>query len=173
MMLSNPKLADLNILICKRTCSQAVGRGENILNRETAFSSIMAIVGLIVNSYLGGWDIGLKVLIFCMVFDYITGVLGAIRQRNLDSEVMFWGGIRKSVILMVLVLAVLLDELVGNVAPVFRTLAIYFYIGREGLSVVENLGVIGVPMPSFITKVLAQLKEKGEGKEEKKNDPRI
>ncbi|NHN28601.1 phage holin family protein [Paenibacillus agricola] len=148
------------------------------MTRETTFSSILALVGLIVNSYLGGWDIGLKILIFCMIFDYITGVLGAIKERNLDSEVMFWGGIRKSVILMVLVLSVLLDELVGNTAPVFRTLAIYFYISREGLSVVENLGVLGVPLPDFIRKVLAQLDGKsningsGNGEEKKKDDTR-
>lgn len=142
------------------------------MTRETTFSGILAIIGLIINSYLGGWDIGLKILIFCMVFDYITGVLGAIKQRNLDSEVMFWGGIRKSVILMVIALSVLLDELVGNVAPVFRTLAIYFYISREGLSVVENLGVIGVPMPGFISKVLAQLEDKSNGEEKNNDDSR-
>jgi toxin secretion/phage lysis holin len=146
-------------------------RGENVMTREITFSGIMAIIALIVNSYLGGWDIGLKILIFCMVFDYITGVLGAIKQRKLDSEVMFWGGIRKSVILMVLALSVLLDALVGNAAPVFRTLAIYFYVSREGLSVVENLGVIGVPLPGFISKVLKQLEDKSkEEEEEKKKD---
>jgi toxin secretion/phage lysis holin len=88
----------------------------------------------------------------------------------LDSEVMFWGGIRKSVILMVLALSVLLDGLVGNAAPVFRTLAIYFYVSREGLSVVENLGVIGVPLPGFISKVLKQLEDKSKEEEEKKKD---
>jgi toxin secretion/phage lysis holin len=147
------------------------------MTRETTFSGVLAIAGLIVNSYLGGWDIGLKILIFCMVFDYITGVLGAIKQRNLDSEVMFWGGIRKSVILMVLVLSVLLDELVGNAAPIFRTLAIYFYVSREGLSVVENLGAIGIPMPEFISKVLSQLEDKSKGKskreEGKEDDTRL
>lgn len=143
-------------------------RGEPLLTRETAFSSIVAITGLIVNAFLGGWDIGLQLLIFCMVADYITGVLGAIKQRNLNSEVMFWGGIRKSVILVVLALTVMLDELVGNTAPIFRSLAIYFYVGREGLSIVENLGVIGVPLPHFITKVLKQLEDKGVGEEDKK-----
>ncbi|SFK89599.1 toxin secretion/phage lysis holin [Paenibacillus sp. 1_12] len=137
------------------------------MTRETAFSSIVAIAGLIVNSFLGGWDIGLQLLIFCMVADYITGVLGAIKRRNLNSEIMFWGGVRKSVILIVLALTVMLDELVGNAAPIFRTLAIYFYVGREGLSIIENLGIIGVPLPRFITKVLKQLEDKGEGDDKK------
>lgn len=130
------------------------------MTRETAFSTVVAFFGLIANSFLGCWDIGLKLMVFCMVFDYATGVLGAIKQKTLSSEVMFWGGIKKCVILIVLAMAVLLDQLIGNEGPVFRTLAIYFYVGKEGLSVVENLGIIGVRLPSFFYKVLSQFKRR-------------
>lgn len=133
--------------------------------KEFGFSSILAIFGTIVSTYLGGWDVALKVMVFCMIVDYVTGVLGAIREKKLNSEVMFWGGVRKAVIFVVVGLAVMLDELVGNDSPVFRTLALYFYIGREGLSIVENLGHLGIPLPGFIEKVLDQLKEKGDKNE--------
>jgi toxin secretion/phage lysis holin len=76
---------------------------------------------------------------------------------------MFWGGIRKGVILVVVGIAVLLDSMLGNPEPILRTLAIYFYAAREGISVTENLGIIGVSLPPVIVKVLEQLQEKGEG----------
>lgn len=133
--------------------------------RENIFGTVVAVVGTIASTYLGGWDIALKVLVFCMVADYVTGLLGAIRSKTVNSEIMFWGGVRKAVIFVVVGLAVMLDQLVGNDTPLFRTLALYFYIGREGLSIVENLGQLNVPLPAFVTKALEQLNEKGdEGK---------
>ncbi len=131
--------------------------------KDTVFSSIVAVIGTAASMFLGGWDIAIQVLIFCMIADYVTGVLGAFRTKTVSSEVMFWGGIRKTIILAVIAFSVLLDQLIGNDAPIFRTIAIYFYVGREGLSVVENIGVLGVPLPGFITKSLEQLQEKGDG----------
>lgn len=130
---------------------------------ENVFSGVVATVGTGVSAFLGGWDIALKILVFCMVVDYITGLLGAVRTKSVNSEVMFWGGIRKGILLFVIAMAVMLDEFLGNETPVFRMLALYFYIGREGLSIVENLGILGVPLPSFVAKVLGQLQEKGDG----------
>ncbi|SMG58181.1 phage holin family protein [Paenibacillus aquistagni] len=131
--------------------------------KENGIGLIVATVGTIGTAYLGGWDIALRILVFCMIADYVTGVLGAIRTRTLNSEVMFWGGIRKAIIFVVIALAVMLDEYVGDQSPIFRTLAMYFYVGREGISIVENLGVLNVPLPSFVKKILEQLQEKGDG----------
>ncbi|MNW21944.1 Holin family protein [compost metagenome] len=64
--------------------------------------------------------------------------------------------------MLVVFLAVQLDQLAGSQAPIFRTLAIYFYAGREGLSLIENFGVLGVPWPPAIQNALEQLKQKGE-----------
>jgi len=133
--------------------------------KEVGVGTLAALVGLIATEYLGGWDKGLQVLLLLMVADYATGVLGAIKTRTVNSDVMFWGGIRKIVVLFVIGLAVQLDLWVGNSAPVFRTAAIYFYGGREGLSVVENLGTLGVQLPEGIKKFLQQLNQKGEGNE--------
>ncbi|MCR8633659.1 phage holin family protein [Paenibacillus radicis (ex Xue et al. 2023)] len=131
---------------------------------ETLIGSAVSLIGIIATQFLGGWDIALKVMVYLMVADYISGLLGAIKTKTVNSEIMFWGGIRKAIVLGVIALSVLLDEFVGGQAPVFRTLVLYFYAGREGLSVVENLGVLGVPLPRIITQFLEQLKDKGEGK---------
>lgn len=132
--------------------------------KEFGFNTIVAGAGLLVTNWLGGWDAALQALIWFMVLDYVSGVLSAIKNKELDSEVAFWGGIRKGAILAVVAIAVMMDGVVGNKEPIFRTLAIYFYVAREGLSITENLGLLGVPLPSFISKVLTQLQEKGEQK---------
>ena len=132
---------------------------------EFSFSSIIASVGTILCSYLGGWDVTLEILVVLMVIDYVTGFLGAIKNKQVNSEVMFWGGIRKGLILAVVLVAVLLDEMVLNPVPIFRTLAIYFYVAREGISVTENLGILGVPLPPSISRVLIQLQSKDDSNE--------
>jgi len=127
--------------------------------KEFEWGVVGAAAGTIVSAWLGGWDVALQALVAFMVVDYLTGVLAAIKQRRLSSEVMFWGGLRKGIILLVLAMAVILDRLVGNEDPIFRTLAIYFYVAREGLSILENLGLLGVPLPDFLRRVLEQLND--------------
>ena len=132
--------------------------------KEFSLSTFIATIGTIISAYLGGWDAALNVLVVLMVIDYVTGFLGAIKNKKVDSEIMFWGGVRKGIILAVVAVAVLLDQMVGNASPILRTLAIYFYVAREGVSVTENLGILGVPLPPGISRVLSQLQEKGEAK---------
>ena len=132
----------------------------NVNAKEFSFSIVIAAVGTLMSAWLGGWDAALKVLVVLMVIDYVTGFLGAIKNKQVNSEIMFWGGIRKGLILAVVVVAVLLDEMVGNPEPILRTLAIYFYVAREGISVTENLGILGVPLPPSISRVLTQLQKK-------------
>ncbi|MDP4158367.1 MAG: phage holin family protein [Bacillota bacterium] len=132
--------------------------------REFSFNTIIAALGTIVSAWFGGWDASLKVLVFLMVFDYVTGFLGAVKDHKVNSEIMYWGGVRKAVILVVLAIAVMLDQMVGNKEPIFRTLTIYFYVSREGISVTENLGILGVPLPPALSRVLTQLQEKGDSK---------
>ncbi|WP_249901837.1 phage holin family protein [Paenibacillus sp. PK3_47] len=126
----------------------------------------MAGVFASIAGLLGGWDKGLLVLIVLMCFDYATGVMGAFRTKTVSSDVMFWGGVRKAVVLFVVGLCSLMDDWVQPGAPIFRTAAIYFYAGREGLSVVENLGVLGIPLPQAMKDFLLQLNE-----DKSKNNP--
>ncbi|MCZ8520110.1 MULTISPECIES: phage holin family protein [Paenibacillus] len=134
--------------------------GDNL--KEFSYGSVVAAAGFVGSNYLGGWDKALQFLVVAMIADYITGILGAVKTKSVNSEVMFWGGIRKGVVIGVIALAAICDQWVGGENPVFRMLALYFYGGREGLSVVENLGKIGVPLPGSLTKFLEQLKQKGD-----------
>lgn len=133
--------------------------------KEAGLGGAVAAAGTAITAALGGWDTALRLLVYLMVADYVTGLFGAFRTHSVNSETMFWGGIRKAIVLCVIFLAVQIDQFVGNETPVFRTLALYFYAGREGLSVVENFGVLGVPLPDGLTKFLEQLQQKGEGKQ--------
>lgn len=117
----------------------------------------VAAAGTFLSHLLGGWDMSLQFLIYLMIADYTTGIVSAIKNKNLNSEVMYWGGIRKSATLVVIMIAVMLDNLMGNTEPIFRTMAIWYYISREGLSTTENLGKIGVPLPEFIKSTLEQI----------------
>ncbi|MBG9737080.1 holin family protein [Paenibacillus alvei] len=128
--------------------------------KEASLGAGAAFIGTL-GSVLGGWDKPLIFLLALMAADYVTGVLGAIRTKTLNSEVMFWGGIRKITILFVIGLAALIDSWIQPGSLLFRTIAIFFYAGREGLSVVENLGVYGVDLPPKLVAFLEQLNEKG------------
>lgn len=117
----------------------------------------VAIIATSVTALLGGWDVAIKLLVTLIVIDYVTGFLAAAKHKKLNSDVMFWGGIRKGVVFFVIIVAVLADEMLNNSMPVLRTLVIYYYIAREGLSVTENCALLGVPLPQQLVDVLAQL----------------
>jgi len=137
----------------------AAAVGSNF--KDTAAGFFAATIGYM-GSVLGGWDKGMTILIILMIGDYVTGLLGAIKTRTLNSDVMYWGGIRKIVVLFVIALATAFDGWMNPDTLVYRTIAIYFYIGREGLSIIENLGVLNVPLPQKLKNVLHQLNDKGE-----------
>lgn len=129
--------------------------------KETIFNTVVAAAATVATSFLGGWDEALTFLITFMTVDLVTGFLAAMKAKKVDSDVMFWGGIRKGIILIAIGIAVKLDIIVGNESPLFRTMAIYYYAGREGLSALENMGLLGVPLPKWMKDVLAQLADKG------------
>lgn len=147
-------------LIATNLISAAVGAS----GKEAGVAGVFAAIGTFIAAGLGGWDKSILLLVGLMIADYITGVLGAAKTKTMNSDVMFWGGIRKAVVLLVVFLTVQIDQFVGGQAPIFRTLAILFYAGREGLSLIENSGVLGVPWPPAIRNALEQLKQKGEEK---------
>ena len=121
------------------------------------FEGGIAALATLVTGLLGGWDVAVKLLAALIVIDYVTGFLAAGKHKKINSDVMFWGGIRKGVIFLVIVVAVLADEMLNNSSPILRTLVIYYYIAREALSVTENCAILGVPLPPQFVSVLAQL----------------
>jgi toxin secretion/phage lysis holin len=137
-------------------------------SKETVTGGVTAAAGILgtMAGWLGGWDKSLAVLIVFIITDYITGVLGAIKTKTLNSDMMFWGGIRKITVIFVVGLSALVDGWIQPGTPTFRTAVIYFYAGREGLSIVENLGVIGVYLPPQVKDFLEQL-----NKEERTKKP--
>ena len=134
---------------------------ENVLNY---FKVIVAAIGTGLTWLFGSWDTALVVLIAFMVLDYITGLLRAWINKEVSSDVGFKGIARKTVIFIVLIVAVLLDRLLNTGTWVFRTLICYFYIANEGISLLENCAGLGLPIPERLKDSLAQLKD-GEKKE--------
>ena len=118
----------------------------------------IAILGTVFTWLFGAWDMALIVLISFMALDYLTGLLKGWFNKTLSSDVASKGIAKKSLILIVLIIAVLLDRLLNADTWVFRTLVCYFYIGNEGISLIENLGELGLPIPSKVKDALIQLK---------------
>lgn len=105
----------------------------------------------------GGFDLLFKSLVFCMVADYITGILCALYEKKLNSKTGFKGIIKKSVILIIVSLAVVAGK-AANFEGI-RNMVISFYIANESLSVLENAAKMDVPVISKLKNVLQQLKE--------------
>ena len=124
---------------------------------EKHFNVIVAILATFFTYLFGSWDLALQVLIVFMVLDYVTGVLYAYLIGQLSSEVGFKGLVKKCMILVVVIIGVMLDRILGSETWVFRTLVCYFYIANEGISLLENVGNIGIPIPNKIRNALEQL----------------
>lgn len=118
--------------------------------------------GGLIGAFLGGIDGLLYTLIVLIIIDYITGFMCAIIEKRLSSEVGFRGIFKKVMILLIVGIANLIDvNLIGKGAVV-RTAVIFFYISNEGVSVLENAGKIGLPIPQKLRSILQQLKDKDE-----------
>ena len=116
--------------------------------------------------FLGGCDGLLYALIAFVVIDYITGVMCAIINKQLSSEVGFKGIFRKVLIFLLVGIANIIDVQVIGTGAVLRTAVIFFYISNEGVSLLENAGHLGLPIPEKIKTVLEQLHDRAEnGKE--------
>ena len=116
--------------------------------------------------FLGGWDGLLYALIAFVVIDYLTGVMCAINDRTLSSEVGFKGICRKVLIFLLVGIANILDVNVIGSGGVLRTAVIFFYISNEGVSLLENAAHLGLPVPEKIKVVLEHLHDRSENKEE-------
>ena len=124
---------------------------------QIAFSALGGFLGW----FLGGADGFLYALIAFVVIDYATGVLCAIADKNLSSEVGFKGICRKVLIFTLVGIGNILDVYVLGEAGVLRTAVIFFYISNEGVSLLENSAHLGLPIPEKLKDVLAQLHDRG------------
>ena len=110
---------------------------------------------------VGGIDIAMKSLLIVIVIDYITGVISAIYNKKLNSTIGLKGILKKFSYLIIVSLSVILDRIVGDTGAI-RTIVIYFFVANDGISIVENIGKMGVPLPKKLTEVLEQLRNKGD-----------
>ncbi|MEG0292541.1 MAG: phage holin family protein [Erysipelothrix sp.] len=123
---------------------------------------IIAGIGGWLGWFLGGCDGLLYALIAFIVADYITGVMCAIVNKNLSSEVGFKGICRKVIIFALVGIANILDVEVIGAGSVLRTAVIFFYISNEGVSLLENAAFLGLPIPEKMKTVLEQLHDRSE-----------
>ena len=127
-----------------------------------------AVIGGWLGYFLGGCDGLLYALIAFVVIDYLTGVMCAINDKTLSSEVGFKGICRKVLIFLLVGIANILDIHVIGTGSVLRTAVIFFYISNEGVSLLENAAHLGLPVPKKIKAVLEQLHDRAENEKEEK-----
>ena len=125
---------------------------------------IFAAVGGWLGYFLGGCDGLLYALIAFVAIDYITGVMCAISDKTLSSEVGFKGICRKVLIFLLVGIANIIDVQVLGAPGVLRTAVIFFYLSNEGVSLLENAAHLGLPVPDAIKTVLEQLHDRSDGK---------
>lgn len=116
-----------------------------------------AAAGGIAAYLFGPWDALLVALLAAIVLDYLTGVAVAAVQRTLSSAVGWRGLLKKAVILLIVCLGTLLDRLLEDSNGAVRAAVCLLYIANEGLSVLENAGALGLPLPETLKRALARL----------------
>ena len=116
--------------------------------------------------YLGGCDGLLYALIAFVIVDYLTGVMCAIADKKLSSNVGFKGICRKVLIFLLVGIANIIDVQVIGQVGILRTAVIFFYLSNEGVSLLENAGHLGLPIPEQLKTVLEQLHDRAEKEDE-------
>lgn len=123
---------------------------------------VFAVIGGWLGWFLGECDGLMYALIAFVIADYVTGVMCAVLDKQLSSEVGFKGICRKVLIFVLVGMANILDMHVIGTGCVLRTAVLFFYISNEGVSVLENAGHLGLPVPARLLNVLEQLHEDAE-----------
>lgn len=141
---------------------------DSMITVKYAVLAGIASVGTLIVHLLGGWDIGLETLLIFMTVDYITGFLVAgffhhspkSEDGRLSSKAGFKGLCKKGATLLVVLIGTQLDSLLGENWA--RSLILFFFVANEGLSILENLGMMGVPFPSALQQALTLLRDKND-----------
>ena len=123
---------------------------------------VFAAIGGWLGWVLGGCDGLLIALVVFVVIDYVTGVMCAVSDKKLSSEVGFKGICRKVLIFLLVGIANILDVQVIGTGSVLRTAVIFFYLSNEGVSLLENAAHLGLPVPEKMKDILAQLHDRAE-----------
>lgn len=130
--------------------------------QQFSFNTAFGIGGAIVQYMFGGWSDLTQLLFLLMTLDYATGVAASIKTgQGLNSSIGFWGIWKKGLIVLIVMIGHRFDLLLGT--ELFMAGFTYFYLANELISIAENAGKLGLPLPGLLRKLIAALKEKGDG----------
>ncbi len=138
---------------------------------EEKIKYVVCIITSVAVNLLGGWDIWLTALLTVIVIDILTGIIKAILMKSnksasggLSSTSMFHGGIKKIFILLMVALGTVLDTIISPDDKYIRIMVVSYYIANESLSILENVGACGVPLPKALYQILDSLKSSDQHK---------
>jgi toxin secretion/phage lysis holin len=156
--------------MCRRALWITKEQGENIMeNLWEKVLKVLATIGGGIAGFFGEWTMLLTCLVIVITMDYLTGWIVACRglspkseDGKLSSKAGFDGLLRKGMIILVVLLATVLDKVVGNETAIFQTATVCWYIANESLSIAENVKLMGLQLPSFLVKLLEALQKKND-----------
>ncbi len=126
--------------------------------------ALFTAAGVFIGWFLGGFDGFMYALLAFVVIDYLTGIMVAVLEKKLSSEIGFRGIFKKILIFILVGIGNIIDVyIIGNGSAV-RTAVIFFYISNEGISIFENIGKIGLPIPEKLKRALEQINEEDKSK---------
>ena len=131
-------------------------------NLGTYFKTAVAGLGTLITYLFGGWSTLLGVLLVFIIVDYISGMMSAFIDGRLSSSIGFRGIAKKVMIFTIVAVGHLVDIALGT--NVIMVAVIYFYLANELLSIIENAGRIGIPIPDALSNAVQILNSKGEDK---------
>lgn len=120
---------------------------------------VLVVKSGIVEGVLGGWDGLLSALILFMVVEYLTQILVAILNKKRTNEIGFCGIAKKVSIIFLVAIGNVIDVLVIQNGSIIRTAVIFFYLSNEGVTIIENVAILGLPIPQRLKDILEQLKD--------------
>lgn len=132
------------------------------MDLEITVKTICAAIGGVLVYLFGPCDALIIALVAVVVIDYITGVMSAAFRRTISSAEGFKGLLKKVAIFALVALASLLDKLVPSTNEAVRASVCIFYIANEGISILENVGEMGVPLPKILKEILSKLQSGSE-----------
>lgn len=125
---------------------------------DKIFQSVVAVSGVITSFLFGGWPLLLNIFLAFVVIDYITGLIASGIQGQLNSKVGWKGIARKVVMFLIIAVAHMVDILLEIQTDMIRNAVIFFYLANELLSIIENAGRIGIPIPRILLNAVEALK---------------